>query len=239
MPKHKVSELSYSKIQSISERSVSELQEYDIGEIVDVDGEGSGIVGSIIEESFEFPVSDEEEEDVDASSDNPAYIVALMDGGSVVATSDEISGDASIDDDGKEIEDWSDVSKDVDGVEMSSVYKNTDNPVSLEAHRLAKKRHVLSNNHTALSNASFQTFEDKSVEQLINIRGVDDPGVGFDELPDGWTRKSVLQAWASLGGTWSTCYPRMIREFGPNGAKRFCAALKDEVYGTERWRNRW
>jgi hypothetical protein len=28
----------------------------------------------------------------------------------------------------------------------------------------------------------------------------------------------------------------MIRHFGPNQAKRWCSALKDEILGTEEWR---
>jgi len=71
---------------------------------------------------------------------------------------------------------------------------------------------------------------------LVNIPGVDDPHVGFDELPPGWTRKSVLQAWASLGGTWRTAYARMIREMGPQMARRWVSALKDSTLRTEKWR---
>jgi len=78
-----------------------------------------------------------------------------------------------------------------------------------------------------------------SAEELVNIRGVDDPHVGFDELPPGWTRKSVLQAWASVGGTWRTCFARMVRVRGPNFAKRWCSALKDEVLRTEEWRGKF
>ena len=65
----------------------------------------------------------------------------------------------------------------------------------------------------------------------------EDPEVGFRTLPDGWTRKSVLQAWASLGGTFRTCRADMAGEIA--SPARFCAALKDEVLGTERWRNKF
>jgi len=78
-----------------------------------------------------------------------------------------------------------------------------------------------------------------SYEELLNIPGVDDPEVGFASDPRGWTRKSYLQAWATVGGTWRSCYARMLRHFGSRMAKRWCAALKDEVLGTEKWRSRF
>jgi len=93
-----------------------------------------------------------------------------------------------------------------------------------------------------LSNAelgsAYQHMDDPySTAELLNIPGVDDPEVGFSELPEGWTRKSVLQAWASLGGSFTTCRADMAGEI--RSPTRWCAALKDEVLQTERWRNRF
>lgn len=69
------------------------------------------------------------------------------------------------------------------------------------------------------------------------LRANEDPEVGFRTLPDGWTRKSVLQAWASLGGTFRSCRADMAGEIA--SPTRFCAALKDEVLGTEEWRGKF
>lgn len=82
-------------------------------------------------------------------------------------------------------------------------------------------------------------YANKSSEELVRLPGVDDPGIGWDGLPDGWTRKSVLQAYASLGGTWRSGYAKMLTHFGPFAAKRLISSLKDEVYGTTHWRNRF
>ena len=76
-------------------------------------------------------------------------------------------------------------------------------------------------------------------DELINIPGVDDPGVGFDSDPRGWDRSSYLDAWATVGGTWTSCFARMTLHFSPRMAKRWCAALKDTILGTEKWRTRF
>ena len=240
-----------------------QLQEYQMGEIVDTD-EGVGIIAAMADESFEYPVGSsdrvdriEEEEDaedvkmeeIDASEDNPVYIVALQDGGSAVVSADEIDPDASLNnDDGAEITDWEDVTKEGGDAELAPVYSyvsDDEDPHSVEALESAKQRYIHENyaeelaEYVSSNNATLAMLESMSSEELVNIPGVDDPHVGFDSLPNGWTRKSVLQAWASLGGMWRTCFARMVRSFGPNFAKRWCAALKDETLRTEMWRNRF
>ena len=234
-------------------------QEYDLGEIVDVDDEGPGIVAAFVEESFEFPVgaakdrmeeieSEDEEpemEEIDASSDNPMYIIALQDGGSVAASADEISSGALEGDDGADIESWDDIAEEGGEAELAPVYEYCDDP-SDQAELEQAKRTIIHErqaaalaDHVENSEMQLADIEELSSEELVNIRGVDDPHVGFDELPPGWTRKSVLQAWASLGGMWRTCYARMVRSMGPNFAKRWCAALKDETLRTEEWRGKF
>jgi hypothetical protein len=108
---------------------------------------------------------------------------------------------------------------------MAEVYSYTDNPADYAELQKAKER-LLCDHHDV-----------DNTEELVNIRGVDDPGVGFDELPDGWDRTSVLDAWASLGGMFRTCRAQMVGEI--RSPDRFCAALKDEVLGTELWRSRF
>lgn len=237
----RLDDLSYQQCEHIPVTGVAELREYELGEIVSVEGHGEGIIAAFVEESFEWEVDDEEEA-VDASSENPIYVVALMDGGSIPVPAEDISTDASIEGDGEEIESWDEVVDDADDAELASVYTYCDDPSSMAELREAKKKCILVNNKAELRAHGPDTmryYDEQTVEELQNIPGVDDPHVGFAELPEGWTRKSVLDAWASLGGMWRTCYARMIREFGPRGAKRWCAAMKDEVLGTEQWRGKF
>lgn len=241
-----------------SSGQVEELQELDLGQIVDTP-EGVGVIAAFVEEDFEYPVGSSERvdrieeedeevemEEIEASSDNPVYIVALQEGGSTAVTADEINEDATLEgDDGAEIEDWEQVTGEGGEAELSPVYEYCDDPSDMEELQEAKKKYVHERNAAALadyvesSDATLATLEELSYEELVNIPGVDDPHVGFDELPPGWSRKSVLQAWASLGGMWRTCFARMVRSFGPNFAKRWCAALKDEVLRTEEWRGKF
>ena len=235
-----------------------ELQEYKLGQIVEVP-EGAGIIAAFVEESFEFPVGNKdrveriEEEDeeiemeeIEASEDNPVYIVALQEGGSIAVTADEISSEGTLDGEGEDIESFEDIGQeDAEALSMAPVYEYCDDPSNMAELQSAKTRLVMERQAAALADyvegedMNVSELENYSVEELVNIPGVDDPHVGFDELPPGWTRKSVLQAWASLGGMWRTCYPRMIRVRGSNFAKRWCAALKDEVLRTEEWRGKF
>jgi hypothetical protein len=233
-------------------------QEYDLGQIVQVEDEGAGIVAAFVEEPFEFPVGakddtmeeiDEDEEpemeEVDASSDEPMYIIALQDGGSVAASADEIGSGSLEDDDGADITSWNDMEGEAGDAELAPVYEYCDDPSDEAELEQAKVEYIHQNYAAELggyvdnNEASLETLEQLSSEELVNIRGVDDPHVGFDELPPGWTRKSVLQAWASLGGMWRTCFARMVRSMGTNFAKRWCSALKDEVLRTEEWRGKF
>jgi hypothetical protein len=236
-------------------QSEEQLQEYQLGEIVSTE-DGDGIIAAFVEENFEFPVGQSEgqieevegdespeTEEIEASSDNPVYIVALQDGGSTAVTAEEIEGDGSLEGEGADIEEWP--PEEGSEAELAPVYEYCDDPSSIAQLREAKTKYIHENYAEELAeyveegDASLAMLEELSYEELINIRGVDDPHVGFDELPPGWTRKSVLQAWVSLGGMWRTCYPRMIRVRGPNFAKRWCAALKDEVLRTEEWRGKF
>jgi len=243
-----------------NELSNDELQqEFDLGEIVEVP-DGVGIIAAFVEENFEFPAGaadrieriEEEDEDiemeeVEASEDDPVYIVALQDGGSVAVTADEIESDASLEgDEGEDIEDFGEVTEDGGGAELSPVYDYCDgDPHDREVLEDAKRKYIHENHASELGDAvngsdvTLAALKEMNSEELVNIRGVDDPHVGFDSLPEGWTRKSVLQAWASLGGMWRTCYARMVRSMGPNFAKRWCSALKDEVLRTEEWRGKF
>lgn len=252
---HKIEVDDVSELQEVSDE---ELAEYELGQIVQVD-DGAGIIAAILEGEFGWPgdtsevdpdsdervkavKEDDEEIVMQASAENPLYVVALQDGGSVVAEADEISTDASLDRGGERIDSWQEMGGEVGEAELAAVYDECESPDDPDEWREAKARLVRERNAEALaeyvssSDLDREELSQYSAEELLNIPGVDDPGVGFDSDPNGWDRTSYLDAWASVGGMWRTCYPRMVRHFGPNMAKRWCAALKDEVLGTEEWR---
>jgi len=180
---------------------IIELAEYTEGDIVDVDESGTGVITAVMTETFNFPTGDNENREVEASSDRPVYIIAL-ESGMVAASGDNLSQGQFNTEKGDDEEDMRELAN---GAEEAAIYDKLDDPYS--------------------------------IEELVNIRGVDDPHVGFDSLPEGWTRKSVLQAWASLGGKFRTCRADMVGEI--RNPTRFCAALKDEVLQTEMWRNKF
>lgn len=228
--------------------NVTQLQEmtYEVGEIVEHEERGPGIVAAIITEDTEWypdPEDDESEVKVEASEEEPAYIVGLIDGGSIPAEeSDLTSGPSELPGEGADPDlDEADETE----MSMAPVYEYTDDPYDYEELQNAKRRYIEDryswelNRYREREELSSFELSEYPYEELLNIPGVDDPEVGFASDPNGWTRKSYLQAWATVGGTWRSCYARMLRHFGSRMAKRWCAALKDEVLGTERWRNRF
>jgi hypothetical protein len=198
---------------------VASLESFSEGDIVD-SGDDMGVVTGKMTENFEWPAEDvpdevmaEEQDDdelptLSASDSEPIYIIALGSGGSKPFHASDLSHSDS----DTISDDEADPSDLAGEAEMAAVYDLVNDPYD------------------------FDEF-DAAVEELQNIPGVDDPEVGFDELPEGWDRTSVLDAWASLGGTWRSCRADMTGEI--RSPARFCSALKDEVLGTERWRNRF
>ncbi|WP_331233561.1 hypothetical protein [Natronorarus salvus] len=90
---------------------------------------------------------------------------------------------------------------------------------------------------SALSTTGFED-EPESTDGEALTEVVDESVNGLDSLPEGWDRESVLEYWAGIGGTWEACVEEMREEFGEERAKEHCSAMKDELLGTERWRNR-
>ncbi|RQG99638.1 hypothetical protein [Natrarchaeobius oligotrophus] len=74
-------------------------------------------------------------------------------------------------------------------------------------------------------------------EALTDV--VDEDVDGLDGLPEGWDRDSVLEYWSSIGGSWEECVDDLTHEFEQRRANEHCSAMKDEVLGTQRWRNRF
>lgn len=180
-----------------SQQTPAVLTAFSEGDIVAVEGrDGAGVIVAVMTETFEYPTSDGDQR-VEATDDEPAYVVAMESGGNVVVDGGKLS-EGSFDADTGD----ADPSKLASQAEEAAIYSRVENPCTTE---------------------------------LLNVPGVDDPGVGFDSLPDGWNRATVLDAWASMGGTWRSCRAEMTGEV--TSPQRFCSAFKDEVLQTEQWRN--
>jgi len=224
----------------------AELQELEFneGQIVEHKEEGPGIIAAIITSNTEWfpdPNDDESEVKIEASEEEPVYLVALNDGGSIPAEASDLEdGPDELPGEGAEPD-----LDNADESEMAPVYSYMDNPFDYEELQEAKKQYIHEEYAAELSEymegeeLSLYDMGGMDLEELLNIPGVDDPEVGFASDPNGWTRKSYLQAWATVGATWRSCRARMLRHFGNNMAKRWCAALKDEILQTEKWRSRY
>lgn len=215
---------------------IVELAEWKEGEIVGIeDYSQPGVITSLMTQSFEFPTSDGLQE-IEASEDDPAYVVATPDGPRAV-TEDAITGEDEFPDGpgGKE------AAKELANQgEEAAIYDYADDYNATEELARAKKKLIADKYAEELSDRDVDAL---TAEELINIPGVDDPGVGWDDYPDSWkespkpARLILLDAWSSLGGTFTTCRADMAGEI--RSPSRFCASMKDEVLQTERWRNRF
>lgn len=224
--------------------TVSELeQEYEIGEVVSHEDAGEGIIAAVLTSDTEWfpePDNDDSKVKIEASESDPAYVVALVEGGSIPADESDISsGPDELPGESPDLEEG--VSAEMSAFTSSNlapVYEYVDNPSDMDDFNRAKREYVECEYAHLLSEREDGVSE-LSTAELLNIPGVDDPEVGFASDPNGWDRSSYLDAWTTVGGTWRSCYARMLRHFGPRMAKRWCAALKDEIYGTTHWRNRF
>lgn len=189
-----------------------QLAEPDSEDLVSINDDDYGLVVEKMTSSFGWPDPNDDDEtiQVEASAEMPAFIVARTAGGSKVYRESELEvvDDWGTVEDGDRPDDDGDPKALADEADTQSWYGNED--VMLELWR---------------------------GETLANIPGVDDPEVGFSDLPNGWDRISVLKAWQSLGMSFTTCVTKMTGDV--RSPKRWCAAMKDEVLGTERWRNRF
>lgn len=96
---HDAAEKGYSLKRRDLLKSATEKATYSEGDVVEYDGDGHlGVVVSVQRESFTIPVGDEDEEEVDASSDSPVYVVARQTGGFDAFTGSELSSGSIPDD---------------------------------------------------------------------------------------------------------------------------------------------
>jgi len=210
------------------------MAEYSEGDVVETD-EGQGVVSGVFEKAVDWPV-DGERQTVEGTEQNPVYIVALLAGGSKPYREDELTPSEF---DGEMPSD-EEVAKDLNEAEEASLYDDVDDVESLEDVQSVLAGRVRISNVAELSRT--RGTSDMSFEELIDIPGVDDPGVGWSDYPDSWeeseqpNRLILLKAWTAMGATWRGCFREMSTNMTPKGARKLCSSMKDEVYGTEMWR---
>lgn len=113
-------------------------------------------------------------------------------------------------------------------------------PENLDDDQLVYWKELVNRVHAAV--AATETPDEPTLEQVevlaANVPGVDDPETGFSDLPDGWDASTVAEVWSKVGGSFTACKTKFTTEenWSERKADRFCAALKDEVKGSEQWR---
>lgn len=193
-------------------RNISEnLQDFSEGDWVEYsDGNYGAIVGKV-DAPVDWPTGEDETESVGEEGEN-VYIVARASGGSKPFAANELNSAGR--DDVIEPDNVPDEpEEDLDDAEMAMVYYRI-----TDAH-------------------DYEELQ-SGLDELLSVPGVDDPGIGWDSFPDSWekadepARLILLDAWSSMQGTFTGCMAEV-------GSRRLCASMKDEVLGTERWRNRF
>lgn len=205
------------------------MAEFQTGDTVEFDGK-KGMVVSLIKEDTEwYPDSEDEDDfyDIKVEEGDPVLLVAFEDGTTKPLTQEQIEEGEWEDVNGEM--DMDEVDKAAEDTELSAAYHEVDDPADFEKFQNAR------HNVGAITE---DELEAELASPAIDLPGANTAGIGFSEDPKGWDRSSYLKAWATFKGKWRVCYARMIRHFGPRMAKRWCSALKDEVYQTTRWRNR-
>lgn len=192
-------------------RSVASLEDFGESDWVEYSDGNYGVITGVIDGPLSWPTGDDETEDVGEDDEN-VYVVARATGGSKPFSGNELeSAERSDVIDTDEVPDSPE--EQIDEAEMAQVYYRVD-----DAHDYDELQ--------------------SGLDELLSVPGVDDPGVGFDSWPDSWeeadepARVILLDAFSSMGGTFTGCVSEV-------GSRRLCAAMKDEVLGTERWRGRF
>lgn len=200
------------RLAEVTVPSVASLKSFSEGGWVEYSDGQYGVIVSKVDGPLDWPQGEEETETV-GEDGSVVYVVARESGGSKPFEASELNdaerGDVF--DDTESVPD--DPEKDIDDAEMSQVYYRINEPHDYEELQ-------------------------SGLDELLNVPGVEDPGIGFDSWPDSWekadepARLIALDAWSSMGATFTGCMAEI-------GSKRICAAFKDSMLGTERWRNRF
>lgn len=173
------------------------------GDKVYVDG-SQAVVAGLITTNF----TDHEGNDVSASDNDPAVVVATVDDGMKIVALDEI-----------ERKSWS-VSVD----SKESLEEQAANSIIGNAYEQMDEPHDIADFYLAFND--IPGIDDPGVgfdNWPPSWRKADEPA-----------RLIALDAWASMGGTFRGCVREVRSKMARHNA--FCAAFKDEIFQTEAWR---
>jgi len=184
----------------------SKFAQYDAGEKVMLNSEDE--MGTIVElHTDTFELGGQS---FDATQETPLYVVAAESATYIVDNAELVQ------------EDWS-----------------TDEPGVEPTPEALAEGGEMKNNYDDVSDPTVDDpFPERTVNEVagqIDAGDIDGAGIGFDSYPESWresdrpARLILLDAWTSMGASFSGCRREM-------GSARFCAAMKDEVYGTTEWR---
>lgn len=202
------------------------------GQLVEYEDETYGTITEVYTENFEFPGGTDPDSDlveVDASEDEPVYLVAKQEGGSEPMLGDDIT---AVDREDVFGEDAPDPKKDLDKVEaeMSSVLDDYES---------------VSNIHTLAGISELREYDltGRTAEELVSVAdvpGVSRGDVGQAPWPESWresdrpARLIALDMWSSVGASHTGCVRELKgRVRRPNA---LCAAMKDSILQWEGWR---
>jgi hypothetical protein len=201
------------EVQAQAERLEAAFSE---GQEVDTP-DGDGVIVEIRTEDFDGP-----DGDVEASDDDPAYVVGVESGAKVYRDSDLSDGSIS-----------------VDGVDDAT------GDLAVEAARAGHGPSVAALKERYTQGQIDEDRFDRLVGAALKAQLDDtaeaagDDGRQFD-YPDSWdesptpNRIILLKAWAGLGGRFTTCRRKMKGDVA--SPARFCASMKDRVLLWEGWR---
>lgn len=212
---------------------VAELaSDIEAGDFVKYADDAYGTVSEAYTENFEFPGGGSPDSDlveVEASEDNPVYIVAKQEGGSEPMAADRVE---TVDRETVFDGDPPDPDDDIEKVEdkMSA---------TLDAYESCSNPHTLA----GISELRSYDLTGREAAELVSpadVPGVTRTDVGQAPWPESWresekpARLIALDAWADFNASHTGCVREMkgrIRR--PNA---FCGAFKDSILGYETWR---
>ena len=191
---------------------MTEFEETDV--VQGPDGRTGMIVTTIEEDTEWYPDPDDDDEfyEIEASEDEPVFLVAFDDGETMPLLPGQLESGSW--DEVEEPMDEDEIDSAASDAELGEAYWACDQPDDFEEFM------------NALHEGGELTDEELEAElasPAMDLPGARTAGIGFATDPPGWDRSSYLKAWRTFRGKWRVCYPRMIRHFGPRMARRWCS----------------
>ena len=186
---------------------------YDEGDVVEYDEGHVGVVLEVHTSDFTPPEDDADEDSHEVAEGETVYVIARETEGFGYYTATDLSAGSFPETPGDPAGDLADRAADED----------------VEAHAAEAAVDVEARDAT-----------DPAPLAEVQAAGTGVPGwVGF---PPSWEESEIparvilLDAWTSMGGTWTGAYETFQKGNTRRAAKKLASSMKDEVYGTTYWR---